>query len=135
MTSTTKSAPEEIVLKADRLGRVTMPVARRELILDRFEASGMSGQAFAKQIGVKYPTFANWVQKRRRARGGYANEDRKPVKAPLALVEAIVEEPTGTESTCLLEVESASGIKLRVKDTQTGKLAVEFLKMLRDAEL
>lgn len=131
MTSTTKSTTDEIVLKTDRLGRVTMPVSRRELILDRFEGSGLSGQAFARQIGVKYSTFSDWVQKRRRARG----EANKCVKASLALVEAIIEEPPRTESVSILEVESASGIKLRVKDTRSGKLGVEFLKMLRDAEL
>lgn len=132
MTSTTKSTTEEIILKTDRLGRVTMPAGRRELILDRFEASGMSGQAFARHSGVKYSTFSDWVQKRRRARG---EADKSVKTAPLALVEAIVEEPAGKESTCLLELESASGIKLRVKDTQSGKLAVELLKLLRDAEL
>ncbi|MEM7790159.1 MAG: hypothetical protein AAF546_02050 [Verrucomicrobiota bacterium] len=70
-----------------------MPADKRELILDRFEASGLSGKRFATQIGVTYSTFAGWVQKRRRARGGYANEAGEPVKAPLALVEAIIEEP------------------------------------------
>lgn len=105
MTSTAIATTDEIVLKTDRLGRVTMPAARRELILDRFEVSGMSGQAFARQIGVKYSTFADWVQKRRRCRG----EANKSVKAPLTLVEAIVEEPELKESTCLLEVESSSG--------------------------
>lgn len=56
---------------------------RREQILDRFESSGMSGQSFAGQIGVKYSTFASWVQKRRRARGAYADscgEGRRAVK-------------------------------------------------------
>jgi len=28
----------------------------------------MSGAAFAAYVGVKYPTFANWVQQRRRER-------------------------------------------------------------------
>ncbi len=132
MTSTTVNTPEEIILKTDRLGRVTMPAARRELILDRFESSGMSGQAFARHVGVKYSTFSDWVQKRRRRARGEVN---KSVKAPLALFEAIVEEPTGTESGSILEVQSASGIKLRVRDMQSSKLAVELLKMLRDAEL
>ncbi|PXA05319.1 hypothetical protein DDZ13_00190 [Coraliomargarita sinensis] len=53
MTSTTDSDEPELLLKTDRLGRVRMPRERREQILDRFESSGMSGQAFAKQIGVR----------------------------------------------------------------------------------
>jgi transposase-like protein len=69
MRSTTTE--ETLTLKTDVLGRVRMPADRREAILDAFEQSGMNGQAFARQIGVKYPTFATWVQKRRRRRGTY----------------------------------------------------------------
>ena len=134
MTSTTET--EEVLLKTDRLGRVTVPAQTRELILDRFEASGLSGQAFAAQIGVKYPTFANWVQKRRRARGDYSNEVREPVKAPLTLVEAIVEEPEEVSAkTHPLAVETTSGMKIVVSGSADIPLAVELLKALRDAKL
>jgi len=136
MTSTT-TEPEEVFLKTDRLGRITVPLETRELLLDRFEASGLSGQVFAAQIGVKYPTFATWVQKRRRARGEYANEACNPIKAPLTLVEAIVEEPgQACEPTAAsLELESASGVKLCLKSRVDIPVAVELLKALRDAEL
>lgn len=134
MTSTTDSDESELLLKADRMGRVHMPAARREQILDRFESSGMSGQAFAAQIGVKYTTFSSWVQKRRRARGSYANGECRSVKAPLALVEAIVEnEPS--DPSCGLELETASGLKLRLSGSGDISAAVQLLKALRDAEL
>jgi len=132
MTSTTVEEPEEVLLKTDRLGRVSVPPETRELLLDRFESSGLSGQAFAAQIGVKYSTFASWVQKRRRARGEYANEGREAVKAPLSLVEAIVEE---SEEARPLELQTASGIKLCLKGRVDIPVAVELLKALRDAEL
>ena len=134
MTSTTDTDGAELLLKTDRLGRVRMPRARREQILDRFESSGMSGQAFAAHIGVKYSTFASWVQKRRRARGTYANGDCKSVKAPLALVEAIVEsEPS--DPSAGLELETASGVKLRLASSGDIPVVVDLLKALRDAEL
>ena len=57
MTST--NTEETLILKTDALGRVHMPADRREAILDAFEQSGMSGQAFAKHAGLKYPTFAS----------------------------------------------------------------------------
>lgn len=134
MTSTTDSDESELLLKTDRMGRVRMPAARREQILDRFESSGLSGQAFASQIGVKYSTFASWVQKRRRARGVYANGGSKSVKAPLALVEAIVEsEPSDPSSG--LELETASGLKLRLTGSGDVPAAVQLLKALRDAQL
>lgn len=62
------------ILKADVLGRITVGRAQREAILDAFEASGMSGSAFALAHGIKIQTFASWIQKRWRARGDYQNE-------------------------------------------------------------
>lgn len=62
------------ILKTDVLGRITVGRVQREAILDAFEASGMSGQAFALHHEIKIQTFASWIQKRRRARGDYQNE-------------------------------------------------------------
>ena len=142
MTSTTDKSDKEVaevLLKTDRLGRITVPPETRELLLDRFEASGLSGQVFAAQIGVKYPTFATWVQKRRRARGEYANEACTPIKAPLTLVEAIVEEPERERAfeaaAASLELETVSGLKLCLKARADIPVAVELLKALKDAEL
>lgn len=62
------------LLRTDALGRTRMSREQREIILDTFEASGMSGQAFALQHGIKIQTFASWIQKRRHARGDYHKE-------------------------------------------------------------
>ena len=59
------------VLKTDVLGRVKVSREHREALLDAFETSGLSGVAFARHHGVTYPTFATWMQKRRRERGLY----------------------------------------------------------------
>jgi len=69
MTNTTEAGEE--VLKTDVLGRMKTPAARREQLLDEFERSGLSGKKFTELVGVKYPTFATWAQKRRRQRGAY----------------------------------------------------------------
>ena len=81
MTTTNEQSSAEVLstvsgvlLKADVLGRVTLGREQREAMLDAFEASGMSGQAFALQHGIKIQTFASWIQKRRHARGDYQNE-------------------------------------------------------------
>jgi transposase-like protein len=55
--------------KPDRLGRVRTPPARRAELLAEYERSGLSQAAFARRAGVRYPTFAHWVQERRRAGG------------------------------------------------------------------
>jgi hypothetical protein len=99
------------LLKRDVLGRVTLPAAQREALLDEFDRSGMKGQPFAKLLGVNYPTFASWIQKRRRARGDYATPAQSaqpltairpaqkiPANATLRLVEVVTtpELPTVT---------------------------------------
>ncbi|VGO11916.1 hypothetical protein PDESU_00464 [Pontiella desulfatans] len=64
--------PTELtILKADTAGRVRTPIEQRNALLDAFEQSGMSGAAFAKLHGIKYPTFAYWRKRREEAR----NED------------------------------------------------------------
>jgi len=59
---------ESVILKTDRQGRVRTPLAQREALLDAFECSGLAGIKFAALHGVKYPSFANWVQQRKRRR-------------------------------------------------------------------
>lgn len=62
-----QAEPKTILLKTDKLGRIRIPDSKRKEILDEFGRSGLSGQAFAKLAGIKYPTFATWIQKHRRA--------------------------------------------------------------------
>jgi len=64
----TSMIAEPVILKTDGLGRVRTPAAQREALLDAFERSGLSGMKFAALHGVKYPSFANWVQRRKRQR-------------------------------------------------------------------
>jgi transposase-like protein len=58
--------------KRDRAGRVHMPRERREELLGEYERSGLSQAAFARRAGVRYPTFAHWVQEHRRSGGATA---------------------------------------------------------------
>jgi hypothetical protein len=73
MTSTTSlvaasGSTEHALLKTDALGRVHRTREQRERILDEYEHSGLSGGKFAAMCGVKYQTFANWWQRRKRQR-------------------------------------------------------------------
>lgn len=128
MTSTTDE--EALILKTDALGRVHMPKERREAILDAFERSGMSGQAFAARVGVKYPTFATWLQRRRRKRGDYADKEGKQVQAaPITLLEAVVESESAPCAGAL-EVETPQGLKLHIRSGAEVALAAELLRAL-----
>jgi len=72
------------LLKTDVLGRGQIPRERREALLEEFERSGISAAQFARLAGIKYSTFAQWVQKHRRRRPG-SQSDRS-----LRLVQAVV---------------------------------------------
>jgi hypothetical protein len=66
--------PQEVIsiggdiLKTDALRRVTLDREQREAILDAFEASGMTGQAFALHHGIKIQTFTSWIPQSRHTR-------------------------------------------------------------------
>ena len=64
----TSTIAESVILKTYGLGRVRTPLAQREALLDAYERSGLSGMKFAALHGVKYTSFANWVQQRNRHR-------------------------------------------------------------------
>src|SRR5215204_860588 len=95
---------EEKLIPTDSRGRVRVPPERREALLDEFERSGLSGVKFAQIAGVKYPTFALWAQKRRKARQLAAAEGASGQSMRFA--EAVVDRSTGvTIGTAGLSIE------------------------------
>ena len=83
------SATTEIVddgAKRDRRGRVNWPKHRREELLADYERSGCSQAAFARRAGVRYATFAHWVQRARKEPRGLCGVNRQPVTPRFAEV-------------------------------------------------
>jgi hypothetical protein len=111
------------VMKIDGRGRVLVPVERREALLDEFERSGMSGAKFARLAGIKYATFANWVQGRRKRRSVGAVEER-----PIRLLEAVLD--NGSASGAGLLIELPGGGRVRVESPLQLRLAAELLSMM-----
>jgi len=67
-----------------------MSADRVEELLREYDASGLTQAAFARKAGVKYPTFANWIQARRAERGGYRGGVRfAQIELPVAKVSAV----------------------------------------------
>jgi hypothetical protein len=93
MTSMTTSGQETAteLLKTDCLGRVRTSLTRREAILDEFERSGGSGAQFAALLGIKYSTFASWIQGRRRVRRRLPSGGECAFAAPLSPVSVWLE--------------------------------------------
>ena len=135
------------ILKRDALGRVSVPQAQREALLDEFERSGLKGQPFARLAGVNYQTFASWIQKRRHARGDYpsrrlpdepASLATRKRKLPLRLVEAVVASTTAVAPTSPalptldrgLEIILPGGAKMILAEPSHVALAVQLLDSL-----
>ncbi len=86
--------------KRDRRGRVNWPKQRRAELLAEYERSGMSQAAFARRAGVRYPTFAHWVQEARReprARSAHGPRPAAPQFAEVRLGTASAAPPVGPE--------------------------------------
>jgi DNA-binding transcriptional regulator/RsmH inhibitor MraZ len=114
---------EAEVLKIDERGRVRVPAERREALLDEFEKSGMSGAKFARLAGIKYATFANWTQARRKAKG-----HDTPGSEPLRLIEAVMD--GGGSGPGGLVIELPGGGRVRVDSPLQLRLAAELLTMM-----
>ena len=110
----------EQVLKVDEAGRVWTPRELRDAVLDEFERSGMPATQFAARLGVKYPTFASWVQQRRESRRGSKS---------VQWVEAAVESPA-TARRKALTVQLPGGAQMEVGDKEQAKIAVLLLREL-----
>jgi len=77
------NATHDSLVKFDRRGRLRYAPEQKAAILAAFASSGLSGPKFAALHGVKYQTFAAWIQKRKRA----VTPAGLPAPAALALVE------------------------------------------------
>jgi len=119
------------ILKSDEAGRVQTPPERREELLDEFERSGLSGAKFAALVGVKYPTFAAWMQKRRRGRRSDGDATRASERK-LQWLEAVVEQAQGSSAGdgrgVVLEL--SGGMRLLVADEAQVPVAVAMVRAL-----
>jgi hypothetical protein len=84
------SAPDPSGLSASVIrtgsdGRLRFDPAHREALLDAFERGGSSAMAFARDHGVKYPTFIAWLNKRRGRREEAADSAAQPAFAEVLL--------------------------------------------------
>ena len=103
----------------DTKGRVRTSKEQRGVILAEFERSGLSAAQFAKRTGLKYSTFALWVQRHRRIT--QPSGDR-----PVQLLEAVVAAPTSTA----LPVQLPGGARLEIRAASQIPLAVALVRAL-----
>ena len=127
----TESLPGPL-LKTDLLGRIKTPAARREQILNEFEQSGTSGVKFAELVGVKYQTFATWVQQRKRRSA--TSTKGKTSRAPTAKVrwlEAVVGKVTVPRADSSLPLQLPGGARLEISCAAQIPLAAALIRELQ----
>lgn len=135
MTSTTGLVPAReplatALIKTDVLGRMHHTREQRERILDEYERSGLSGPKFAALCGVKYQTFATWLQRRKRQCHAYPKRQPRRKPAPrVQWLEASVRPATPSAVTGLL-LQLPGGIQAEVASPQHIPLAAALVRAL-----
>jgi transposase-like protein len=110
----------KLPVTADTQGRLRASKEQRRVILAEFEESGMSAAQFAQQTGLKYSTFAAWVQRYRRVK----RPERKPA---LRLLEAVVAPSAPAPG---LQVHLPNGARLELSDASQIPLMVALVRAM-----
>ena len=125
---------EEKLIATDSRGRVRVPQERREALLDEFERSGLSGVKFAQLAGVKYPTFALWAQKRRKARQLPVEEGAS--EQSMTFAEAVADRSRRvTIGTAGLMIELPGGARVQVQSPLELQMVAELLRLVATSGL
>lgn len=114
-----------IVLKTDKRGRVRTPAHRRDALLDEFERSGLTAVKFSKLVGVRYQTFATWVQKRRQSQAATPK-----LGGPVRFAEAVLEAQASQKPSAVLRVVLPGGAAMELSHGRQAPLAAALLKAL-----
>lgn len=119
--STIIEQPTGTIVKSDHSGRTRYTAQYKREVIAAYESSSLSAPAFARQCGVKYPTFAAWIAGRKRG-------ESKPTRnnPPAFLVAEVSAECSGTA----LEVLLPGGAVARATDADQIRLLAALLRQL-----
>ena len=117
---TAAAVTPKLPVTVDTKGRVRTSKEQRRLILSEFERSGVSAAQFAQRAGVKYSTFAAWVQRYRRTK-------RPGLKPSVRLLEAVVT-PASINSALLVEL--PGGARLEIREASQVPLVAALVRAL-----
>lgn len=125
-TSLASSPTEGVLVTSDSKGRLRVSKEQRKAVLARFEQSGMSAPKFAALAGVKYSTFAGWVQRHRRAKP-------KSTHRGVRLLEAVVQPGHSHEPTSqpVLKVHLPGQVRIEVSSGAQVPLVTELIRALQ----
>ena len=125
-TSVAPSSTEGVLVQTDSKGRLRVSREQRKTVLAKFEQSGMSAAKFAALAGVKYSTFAGWVQRYRRAKP-------KAALRRLRLLEAVVDPSHSQERTSehVLNVHLPGQVRIEMSSVAQVPLVTELIRGLQ----
>lgn len=114
----------EVILKADRRGRLRYTAGQKQALVDAYEASGLSGPRFASLHGVNYQTLVSWLKKRRQ------NEPRHPALTSLVAAELddMLRNPSGPP----LEVLLPCGVRFAIHTPAQMQMAADLIRELNN---
>lgn len=116
----------EMILKADRRGRLRYTSEQKEALVAAYAASGLSGPRFAALHGVNYQTLVSWLRKRRHDDPGHP--------ALRSLVPAELDGPAQRPATSPpVEVMLPCGARLAIHAPSQAGLAVALIRELQNA--
>ena len=115
-----------VIIRRDRLGRVTLSKENIENLLKLYDASHEPAQSFARRHGIKYPTFAHWIQKRRR-KCNINKESPSNKTIPTTFAVSEVSFPVKEE----VVIEMEQGIRICFSSQNQMGLVLELIESLR----
>ena len=124
------------LLKLNSRGHLCLTRERREMLLAEFDRSGVSAARFAEMTGIKYQTFAGWLQERRRRAAAPAAEGRRPEAVTWieAAPPAALREPQTERASKPLKVHLPGGAWMEVAGPEQVRAAALLLRGLSTGE-
>ena len=116
----------EVIVRRDRLGRITLSKENIENLLKLYDASHESAQSFAKKHGIKYPTLAHWIQQRRRKRP-INKEAQSSQSIPTTFAVSEITLPVKEE----IVIEMGPDIRIYFSSQNQMELVLELFESLR----
>lgn len=115
----------EVVEEAERdaRGRRRVSAKQRAEYVRAYVQSGLSQAAFAKREGLRYPTFAHWVQKAKRA-----GACELPRSGAVQFAQVQLPPNAAVPNSASIEVRLADGIVVRGDDVEKIAVLVRALR-------
>lgn len=114
----------EVILKADRRGRLRYTPEQKQALVAAYEASGLSGPRFAALHGVNYQTPVSWLKKRR--------VDDADHPALRSLIPAELDGPPRSATTLPMEILPPCGVRLAVHTPSQMNMAATLIRELHN---